>query len=275
MFCYKCGTAMAEDTAVCPQCGAAVAEAPQVPPPPAAPSQSWPAPQQQYWQAARTDGKATASMVLGILGLLCFWGIAGVPAVILGHLSKADIKKSGGRLQGEGMATTGLITGYVSIALGVLFFAAILIPNLTRSRIEANHNAAVSTLRIVTTAQVSYSTDYPNRGYAKDLSVLGSGSPSCSGGRSADHACLIVGPLAASQCTAGHWCNKGGYKFSMAGICGADGSCTDYVIVATPLRSNMGSKTFCSTSDGVLRYKIGLIASPPQSVEDCQSWTEM
>jgi hypothetical protein len=61
----------------------------------------------------------------------------------------------------------------------------------------------------------------------------------------------------------------------MTGICVADGSCTDYVIVATPVRPNMGSKTFCSTSDGVFRYKMGLIASPLQSVEDCQSWTEM
>ena len=275
MFCYKCGTAMAEGTAVCPQCGAAVAEAPQVPPPPAAPAQPWPVPQQQYWQAPRTDAKATASMILGIAGLLCLWGIAGIPAVILGHLSKADIKKSAGRQQGEGMATAGLITGYISIAFGLLFFAAILIPNLTRTRIEANHNAAVSTLRTVTTAQVSYSTDYPSRGYAKDLTLLGARSSSCPDGRSADHACLIVGPLAANQCTAGHWCTKGGYKFSMTGICGADGSCTDYVIVATPLRSNLGSKTFCSTSDGVLRYKMGLIAAPLTSAEDCQSWTEM
>jgi hypothetical protein len=214
-------------------------------------------------------------LILGIFGLLCLWGIAGVPAVILGHLSKADIKKSAGRLQGDGIATVGLITGYVSIALAVLFFAAIFIPNLTRTRMEANHKAAASTLRTLITAQVSYSTDYPNRGYAKDLTVLGSSSSSCSDGRSADHACLIAGPLAASQCTAGQWCNKGGYKFSMTGICNADGSCTDYVVVATPLRSSMGSKTFCSTSDGVLRYKMGLIASPLTSAEDCQSWTEM
>src|SRR6516162_10832168 len=107
MFCYKCGTAMAEGTAVCPQCGAAVAEAPQVQPPPAAPTQPWPVSQPPYWQAPLTDGKATASMILGILGLLCFWGVAGVPAVILGHLSKADIKKSAGRLQGDGIATVG------------------------------------------------------------------------------------------------------------------------------------------------------------------------
>jgi hypothetical protein len=214
-------------------------------------------------------------MILGILGLLCFWGVAGVPAVILGHLSKADIKKSAGRLQGEGMATAGLITGYVSIGLGVLFLAAIFIPNLTRTRIEANHKAAVSTLRTLITAQVSYSTDYPSRGYAKDLTVLGPGSSSCAGGRSADHACLIEGPLVASQCTAGRWCNKGGYKFSMAAICNPDGSCTDYVILATPLRPTLGNKSFCSTSDGILRYKMGLVGPPLTSVEDCQSWTEM
>jgi hypothetical protein len=61
----------------------------------------------------------------------------------------------------------------------------------------------------------------------------------------------------------------------MTGICRADGSCTDYVIVATPVRPSMGNKTFCSTGDGVFRYKMGLIATPLDSVEDCQSWTEM
>jgi type IV pilus assembly protein PilA len=279
MFCFKCGTAMGDDAAVCPQCGAAVADAPQVAPsPPAPPSQPWPgspAPQQQYWQPPRTDGKATASMILGILGLLCFWGIAGIPAVILGHLSKADIRKNAGRLQGDGMATAGLIMGYISIVFGLLIFSAILIPNMLRARMDANHSAAMSSLRTITTAQVSYSTDYPSRGYARDLAVLGSGSSSCPGGRSADHACLLTGPLSVSQCTAGFWCTKGGYKFSMSGVCGADGNCTDYVIVATPVRPNLGRRSFCSTSDGVLRYKLGQITTPLTDAEDCQAWPEV
>ena len=59
-------------------------------------------------QDAETDPTAVISMVLGALSILLSWFV-GTPAVTLGHLSKAAIRRSNGRLKGDGMALAGLI----------------------------------------------------------------------------------------------------------------------------------------------------------------------
>ena len=75
--------------------------------------------------APQTSGLAVASMVLGLLGLL-FLGLTSIPAVICGHLSLSQIKRSMGRLGGQGMAITGLITGYLTLLLfGVVILGVI------------------------------------------------------------------------------------------------------------------------------------------------------
>ena len=74
-------------------------------------------------QPARTSGLAIASLVLGLLGLFSA-GLAGLPAVICGHLSLGRIKRSGGALAGRGMAIAGLITGYLGICVFGLAMAA-------------------------------------------------------------------------------------------------------------------------------------------------------
>src|SRR5215831_1121849 len=110
MFCFKCGASMPEDATICPQCATPVQSVPTAPPPPpqgpqaGAPTPSstsaWlnvPPAQAQYPPQAyppqaqpypgqfqpQTDGKATASLILGILSLLCFGLLTGLPAIIL------------------------------------------------------------------------------------------------------------------------------------------------------------------------------------------------
>src|SRR5207244_1154070 len=61
-----------------------------------------------------------------------------------------------------------------------LIGAAIAIPNLLRSRIAANESAAASTMRTVNVSQVTYSTQYPKKGYARNLAALGPGDGDCS-----------------------------------------------------------------------------------------------
>ncbi len=65
-------------------------------------------------------------MVLGICGFLlsCVWlGIlAGIPAVICGHMAMSQIRKNPLRVGGHGMAVAGLVLGYFTV---VLFFAMI------------------------------------------------------------------------------------------------------------------------------------------------------
>src|SRR5713226_3901433 len=86
-----------------------------------------------------TDGKAVVSLILGILAIFPFSIFAGIPAVVLGHISRSSIARSMGRLKGEGMALAGLIMGYLSVALipMILIIAAIAIPNLVRAKIQA------------------------------------------------------------------------------------------------------------------------------------------
>jgi hypothetical protein len=78
-------------------------------------------------QAPPSSSTATASMVLGILGVLGGWCLFGIPcvlAVILGHVGLHETRN--GTKSGRGMAVTGLILGYVfvgpMIALTVMVF---------------------------------------------------------------------------------------------------------------------------------------------------------
>jgi type II secretory pathway pseudopilin PulG len=48
----------------------------------------------------------------------------------------------------------------------ILIISAIAIPNLLRSRMAANEASAVSSLRTINTAEVTYTTTYPSVGFA-------------------------------------------------------------------------------------------------------------
>ena len=272
MFCYKCGGSMPDSSTVCPLCGAATADAPQPPPRPQPPSGPFTAPVQPQVPFGRpaTDGQATASMIFGILGLTCFWGIAGIPAVILGHISKSNIRKSAGQYGGAGMATAGLIMGYISIAITVVVGAAIVIPNLQRTRNQENETAAESAMRTLNTAQVVYTTRYPTGGYARDLSALGPGPGGvCSGEGSEAHACLVEPSLGCGST----WCAKGNYSYNVTGAdCTPQGGCRDYVVTAVPA-GGAGNKRYCSTSDAVLRSQAGGSMLHPPTVAECMEWS--
>ena len=302
MFCFKCGASMPEDSTVCPQCATPVQATPTPPPPPQAsapnpastsawlnvpssPSQyspQYPPQAQQRYQPAQTDGGAVASMILGIASFaLCLSFITGIPAIILGHISLSKIKKSMGRLKGEGMALAGLILGYISLPF-ILIIAAIAIPNMLRARISANESAAASTVRTINTTQVTYSTTYPEQGYARDLATLGG---NCSAGGTAEHACLLDSQLGQANCTSGVWCQKGAYKYTISSNCapprfreqqqGTENACAEYVIAATPINFNTGRRSFCSVSDAVIRSRSGGPMLRPPTAEECQGWAPL
>lgn len=71
---------------------------------------------------APTSNEAIWSLVLGILSVTCLGLLAGIPAVILGTIGKRKIGESGGALRGQGLATAGLVLGWVSIGFSVLIF---------------------------------------------------------------------------------------------------------------------------------------------------------
>lgn len=179
MFCDQCGYTNTDNARFCIQCGRSFGQPASMP---ANVAGVQPTPQVIDPADQRTDGKAIGSLVLGTFSLLFFWifaGIfAGIPAVILGHVSRSTIKKSLGRLKGDSMALTGLIMGYLSLAAlpFVLIIAAIAIPNLLRARMAANEASAVASVRTIVRASLTYKTEHPSEGYPGSLQTLASPS---------------------------------------------------------------------------------------------------
>ncbi|HEV2468746.1 MAG TPA: DUF4190 domain-containing protein [Candidatus Sulfotelmatobacter sp.] len=208
-FCRVCGRAASSVTAV------AVAAAPPSTPP-------------------ETSGKAIVSL---ISGLFFFVFPLAILAIIFGHLSLSEIRKSAGRVKGDGIAIAGLVLGYAGVAVipVVLIVAAIAIPNLLRARMAANEASAVSGIRILNTAEVAYSESHPNDGFTCSLSTLADAG-------------LFSGPLAKGQ--------KDGYAFELNGCTPEDGDSANrhYQVVAYPLREHQtGIRAFCSNESMVIK----------------------
>jgi hypothetical protein len=73
---------------------------------------------------APNNGMAVGALVFGLLCPVT-GGMTGIPAVVLGHVARSQIRRSGE--SGEGMATVGLVLGYLSVAVWavlLLFFVA-------------------------------------------------------------------------------------------------------------------------------------------------------
>jgi hypothetical protein len=69
---------------------------------------------------AETSGWAIFSLIAGLLGWMGVIGIGGLAAVIAGHIAKNQIRNSNGRVGGNGLATAGLVLGYLNIGLTVI-----------------------------------------------------------------------------------------------------------------------------------------------------------
>jgi hypothetical protein len=71
----------------------------------------------------RTDGLAVASLIIGIISIVCSIGCLGIilgpTAAIMGFISRQRIATSGGALGGGTLALVGLILGIVGFIAGV------------------------------------------------------------------------------------------------------------------------------------------------------------
>jgi len=110
----------------------------------------------------QTPGIAIASLVLGILGFICFGPLGSIPAIICGHIAKTRIKTSGGALTGDGLALAGLIMGYVGLGLFILIIPllmAIAIPNFVKARTTAQKNVCINNLRQIDGAKQQWALE--------------------------------------------------------------------------------------------------------------------
>jgi len=136
----------------------------------------------------------------------------------------------------------------------ILIIAAIAIPNFMRSKMAANESSAVSAMRTITTAQISYNATYPDIGYASALSVLGPGSGSdctTAGAATSTNACLIDNVLQSGT--------KAGYHFVISGASGTP--VIVYAVNADPVAPGQsGQRHFYSDATGVIRYNASVQA---------------
>ena len=69
---------------------------------------------------AKTNGLAVASLVLAIVSLV---GIGSIAGIILGFVSRAQIRQSHGAQKGAGLGLAGIIVGFVTLSLVLLAVA--------------------------------------------------------------------------------------------------------------------------------------------------------
>jgi len=231
LFCSGCGNDVAAGERFCRVCGKEVSA------PVAAATATGTPPE--------TSGKAIASLACGVF-LFAF--PLSILAIIFGHLSLSEIRKSAGRLKGQGIAIAGLVLGYLGVAgiPVILIIAAIAIPNVLRARTVANESSAVGTVRTLVIAEVGYSSSHPQTGYTCTLSELASAG-------------LIDERLASGQ--------RHGYSFELLGCsAAAEGANGHFRVVAYPVTpKTTGTRAFCADESGVL--KMDEKGSP----QDCMS----
>ncbi len=138
----------------------------------------------------------------------------------------------------------------------ILIIAAIAIPNLLKSKIQANETAAVGALKALTESALLYSNTYG--GFPHALSDMGPGAGgSAATSTSAD---LIDSVLASGI--------KSGYRFTyMPVTIDASGNVLSYTITATPVAvGTTGQRSFFTDQSGTIRSTASGVAdstSPP------------
>jgi len=187
----------------------------------------------------RMDWQSTAIASL-ILGFFSFLIPSAIAAIILGHISRSEIRKSQGRLKGGGIALGGLIMGYLGIAaIPVLIVAAIAIPNLLRARMAANEASAVWSIRTLNQAEFGYAQSHPAVGFTCDLATLASSG-------------LIDTRMSAGE--------RRGYILELRDCVpgNASGPNVKYQVIARPSIANQtGVRAFCSDQSAVIRCDSG------------------
>lgn len=79
-----------------------------------------------YAPTTGTNGLAIASLVCSLVGFSAC-GVPAIAGIILGHVARKQIRESGGRQTGEGLALAGLIVGYLLVSFVIFVIFAVLV----------------------------------------------------------------------------------------------------------------------------------------------------
>lgn len=92
-------------------------QAPPPPPPPPEPAQASKSP--SAW--------SIVSLSTGIANYFLIPVIGAILALIAGYIARKEIRESNGRFSGDGMATAGIVLGWIGIALTIIVIALTII----------------------------------------------------------------------------------------------------------------------------------------------------
>jgi Domain of unknown function (DUF4190) len=239
-FCLGCGNGMSQGERFCGICGRdslATSTGPAIDPAVA------------FGLAPETSGKAIFSLISGLLFIIFPFSLA---AIIFGHLSLSEIRHSGGRLTGKGLAIAGLVLGYLGVValLGLIVWSGFYVRQREKAvaeklKVVNYQNPVVSAVRSLNTAEIAYAQGHREAGYTCSLSELKA-------------AWGLNNELARGQ--------QNGYIFEVKGCTAAkaNGPIAKYQVVAYPAATNKaGTPAFCSNESDVI--KVARNGSP----QDC------
>jgi len=236
--CTNCRGNLADFVAVCPYCGVSQ------PVPQTAVAQAW-------GSTPQNSNKAIASLVCGVL-FLC--APASIAAIILGHLALVDIKRSAGRITGQGLAIAGLVMGYLGVGLTTLYivFVVFMFRKTMGVNIPMNETAAIDTMRKYDEALKAYAEKCPAQGYPASLTFLGPGQGDCT------RANLLRDPRLAVKIPV-----RSGYMFQYTpGVYGSE-RVRAFALVASPVTPKFsGKRYFFLDEQGVIRQANSQIIGP-------------
>jgi len=136
----------------------------------------------------------------------------------------------------------------------ILVIAAIAVPNLMKSKMNANEASAAAALKTVGTANATYSSAY-NIGFAGSLGALG--PPAAGTAASSVNADVIDSALAGGVGGSANTTSKNGYNFTYSAPAATPTTAVpnnSFSVVAVPiLAGTSGRATFCMDQSGVIK----------------------
>jgi type IV pilus assembly protein PilA len=130
----------------------------------------------------------------------------------------------------------------------ILILMVMAIPGMQKAIIRANETSAISSIRMLNSAEGQYNSDYPQHGFSCTLPALGGKT---GGTPSPEAAQLIADDLASGS--------KSGYTFTVSGCTKNTVNNVDqynsYTINAVPNSvGHTGNRGFCTDENGQIRY---------------------
>jgi type IV pilus assembly protein PilA len=187
----------------------------------------------------------SVSLIQSRVTILFYRSLVKITVVTMSNMSSKDSAWGNGETMRKENGFS-LIELLIVVAI-ILIIAAIAIPNLLRARIAANESSAVSSIRTINTAQISYQSSYPTVGYAGALGALGPAAAGACGAPTSTNACLIDYAVSSASTAAKA---KSGYYFTLSSAAGQS-----YEVGGSPAVFNQsGVRNFCSVEDGVVRF---------------------